>query len=328
MNRFALILLASLLVPTPAAAEPCAVSARPITDERAVFATVESLRVVPARARIGGTVAAIAIREGDRVREGAIIATVADEKLVLRLRALDADIAGLDSSLAQALADLARGEALTGSGTVTRARLDQLRTAVTVAEAALKARAADRAVLSQQLQEGAVLAPADGRVLAVPVTAGMVIMGGETVAMVADDRLVLRLRVPEEQARLLKSGDPVRLAGDEIGAVGTLTGQIALIYPQITDGRVTADATVEGIGGAYLGARVRVWIAAGQRAGILVPAACLVTRFGLDYALVAGPNGAPLEVPVQRGLPHAAPGMADGVEILSGLTPADRLVAP
>ncbi|MCX7384953.1 MAG: efflux RND transporter periplasmic adaptor subunit, partial [Alphaproteobacteria bacterium] len=41
------------------------VAMRDIIDQKAVFATVESPNVVPARARIGGTVIALAVRDGD-----------------------------------------------------------------------------------------------------------------------------------------------------------------------------------------------------------------------------------------------------------------------
>ena len=60
-----------------------------VADEKAVFATVESINVVPARARIGGTVAELKVKEGDRVGAGQIVATIGDEKLVLQMKALD-----------------------------------------------------------------------------------------------------------------------------------------------------------------------------------------------------------------------------------------------
>src|SRR5215469_8877854 len=73
-----------------------------LTDQKAVFATVESPNVVPARARIGGTVASLSVRQGDSVAQGQVIAVVGDDKLVLQIKSLDAQIAGLESQLAQA----------------------------------------------------------------------------------------------------------------------------------------------------------------------------------------------------------------------------------
>ena len=46
------------------------------------------------------------------------------------------------------------------------------------------------------------------------------------------------------------------------------TGTITLIYPQIEEGRVVADAKVADLGNYFVGDRVRVWISAGTRAGL------------------------------------------------------------
>ena len=74
-----LALSASLSVPISHAwAETLTVSQHSVTDEKAVFATVESISVVPARGRIGGTVAQLNVREGDHVTAGQAIATIGD----------------------------------------------------------------------------------------------------------------------------------------------------------------------------------------------------------------------------------------------------------
>ena len=97
-----------------AAEEIFVVTPSAVPDQKAVFATVESRRVVPGRSRIGGTVAALAVKEGDHVELGQVIATVGDEKLALQMKSLDAQIAGLEAQLAQAQTDLARAEDLFG----------------------------------------------------------------------------------------------------------------------------------------------------------------------------------------------------------------------
>ena len=204
--------------------------------------------------------------------------------------------------------------------------MDQARTAMDVASATLRARTAERAVLQQNLAEGAVLAPVAGRVLSVPVTAGSVVLPGDSVAQIAEQGFKLRLRVPERHAASLKAGDPVRLDGGQLGVaaplVGPLLGRITLVYPQITEGRVVADAEVAGVGDYFVGERLLVWIAAGTRQGIVVPAAFVVTRFGLDNVRLRR-DGATVEIPVQRG-----EAVGDGVELLSGVGAGDVLVAP
>jgi RND family efflux transporter MFP subunit len=301
-----------------------------VPDQKAVFATVESRRIVPARARIGGTVAELAVKEGDHVELGQVVATVGDEKLALQMKSLDAQIAGLEAQLAQAQADLTRAEELSSKGTIPRTRLDEARTAFNVATNALRARVAERSVIQQQLTEGHVLAPAAGRVLKVPLTTGTVILAGESVADIAEQNFVLRLRVPERHARFLKAGDTIRLDVAELGeSERSHFGTIALVYPRIEDGRVVADAAVEGgLGDYFVGERIRVWISAGDRTAVVVPARFITARFGVDYVKVRSADKGDIDVPVQRGRDLPRPDLPDGIEILSGLDTGDRLVQP
>ena len=148
------------------AAETLRVQPTTLTDQKAVFATVESANVVPARARIGGTVAELTVRQGDAVKPGQVIAVIGDDKLLLQITALDAQITAVQSQLAQARTDFDRAETLFRQGSGTRVAMDNARTAMEVATAGLKARTAERDVARQQLAEGQVLAP--GGASAVP----------------------------------------------------------------------------------------------------------------------------------------------------------------
>jgi RND family efflux transporter MFP subunit len=312
----------------PAEAEQSfVVASTTVPDQKAVFATVESRRIVPARARIGGTVAELPVKEGDHVELGQVVATIGDEKLALQLKSLDAQIAGLEAQLAQAQTDLTRAEDLFSRSTIPRARLDEARTAFNVANNTLKARIAERSVVQQQLAEGAVLTPAAGRVLKVPFTIGTVVMPGESVADIAEQNFVLRLRVPERHARFLKAGDTIRIDAEELGEEGPRFGTILLVYPRIEDGRVVADAKVEGLSDYFVSERIRVWVSAGERSAFIIPERFITTRFGVDYVKVCGANGL-MDVSVQRGRALPRPDLPDGIEILSGVNVGDRLVMP
>lgn len=327
--KLAIAAALAMLAPAIArAADVFTVEPLKVSDEKAVFATVESANVVPARARIGGTVARLSVTYGDHVDRGQTLATIGDEKLILRMKSLDAQIAGLDAQLAQATTDLERAESLFEKGTIPRARLDEARTAFNVATNTRRSRIAEREVIEQQLAEGDVLAPTAGRVLKVPVTPGSVVLPGEAIAMVAEQNFVLRLRVPERHARFLKAGDPVRLDGEVLAEDAPGQGTIRLVYPQIEDGRVVADAAVKGLGDYFVGERVRVWVSGGEREAVVIPARFVTTRFGVDYVRLLRDDKSVIDVPVQRGRAHPRPDMPDGLEILSGLRAGDRLVQP
>ncbi len=324
MAAGALVLLAQQAL----AQETFVVTPQTVADEKAVFATVESANIEPARARIGGTVVELAVQRGDHVQQDQVVATVADEKLALQMKALDAQIAGLQAELAKAKTDLGRAQELFAHGTTAKATFDAAQTAFDVASNSLKSRTAERSVIEQQVTEGKILAPTAGRVLTVPVTTGTVILAGEPVATIAEQNFVLRLRVPERHARFLKAGDPVRIDGEDLGKSGVQFGRINLVYPQIEDGRVIADAKVADLGDYFVGQRIRVWVSAGGRTSIIAPGSFIVTRFGIDYAHVRTDANTVIDVPVQRGRQLPRPDMPDALEILSGLKAGDVLVRP
>jgi RND family efflux transporter MFP subunit len=299
------------------------VAFRPVEDRKAVIATVEPVYQLTARARIPGTIVALKVREGDRVAAGAVVAVVADEKLLLQIAAVDARIASQQASRDQAKVDLDRLTELQKRGTTSLAQLDQARTAFDVAERNLTALRADRGVIVQQQTEGTVLAPAAGRILRVQATEGAVVLGGETIATLAQDQYVLRLNLPERHAGSLRAGDTVAIASRNAatvdGAETRRQGKVRLVYPEIQGGRIVADIDVEGLGDYFVGERIRVEVPTGTRPAMLVPAAAVYRRAGVQFVRLADGT----EIVVQPGENRGAE-----VEILSGLKPGDRVVTP
>lgn len=326
---FAIAAAFGIVPPNARAAEVFEVTERSVEDLKAVYATVRSTDVVDARVRTGGTVASLAIQRGGEVKPGDVLATVTDDKLALKMRALDAQIVGLRSRAETARAELLRQEQLAQKGFAASAKLEEARAASEVAANALKSAEAERAVVTQQVEEGDVLAPAPGRVLAIPVTVGTVVMPGEPIAKIAANAYVLRLELPERHARFMKQGDPIAIGGRELSGSDAPIGKgtIALVYPELQDGRVIADAQADGLGRYFVGERVLVWISAGKRQVIAVPHSYIFKRFGLDYARLEGKDGQSIDVVVQLGQQTRLDDTGF-VEVLAGLRPGDRLVRP
>jgi|LNFM01.1.fsa_nt_gb RND family efflux transporter MFP subunit len=363
----AVVLLASIAVSSPAgAAETFTVHVTQMEDLKQVFATVRSKDLIEARVRTPGTVVTLKVDEGVEVQPGQLLATVADPKIALRIKAADAQIVALESRLTTAGLDFERAEQLLKRGVTPQARVDQLRTALDVARNELAAARAERQVAEEQASEGQVLAPAAGRVLKVPVTSGSVVMAGESVATIAANAYLLRLELPERHARFMRAGDtlrvgarglsvadtatPVGVAGSAtpsgvagsatpsgvagsatpsgVAGSATVSGKIVQVYPELQGGRVIADAEAPGLGDYFVGERARVWISAGKRPGVVVPTGFVFARFGLDFVAVKGSDGKPVDVVVQRGSAAALDGGGDGVEILAGLAAGDVIVKP
>lgn len=319
MTRFHSLLVVAFFG-SRALAEPMTVSPVLLTDWKAVYGTVEARDRSPARARIGGTLVALSVAEGDLVEAGQELARIVDDKLDFQLAALAAQREALGAQLVNAEADLQRGEDLLKNGVTTVQRVDALRTQVDVLKGQIASLVAQADVISQQAKEGVVLAPLAGRVLDVPVTKGSVVMPGEPVAVVGGGGTYLRIAVPERHASALRAGDRIVVSeGGEDRA-----GVLARVYPLIEGGRVLADVEIEGLPDAFVGARMLVRLPVGERQALLVPKVDVVTRSGLDFVGVEGAGGTTLRTIVPGAVQLV--GGVEMVEVISGLVAGDVVV--
>jgi len=303
------------------AAETFAVTVSQIDDRKAVFATVQSVDQTVARTQIGGTIRELTVDEGAPVFHGQIIARVHDPKLALQISALQARKKSLEAQLKLATIEMERARDLRRSGVGSQARLDDAQTQLDVVTSDLAALKAEIKVIEQQVTEGDVLAPTDGRVLKVHVTDGSVVLPGDIVATIATETYILRLHLPERHARYISPDDRVLVGtrGMETVAQDLVEGRVRQVYPEMEDGRVVADVEVHGLGDFFVGERTRVYVATGKREAIIVPEGYIYQRFGVSFARLE--NGK--EVAVRVGLP-----VDGGLEILAGLRPGDVLVRP
>src|SRR6056297_877764 len=122
------ILVSLLVLAHPALSGTIEIAPVPVTEWKPVFGQIETRDRVPARTRLGGTIAALNVTEGDRVEAGATVATIEDVKLGFQIDALEARIEALRSRLETARSDLERGTELYSRGVITSQRLDELQT--------------------------------------------------------------------------------------------------------------------------------------------------------------------------------------------------------
>jgi RND family efflux transporter MFP subunit len=308
------------VVATAPAAGRLTVAATTIADLKPVPATLTTRDMGEARARISGVLTTLAVREGDIVRQGQLIATVKDDRLGLLTASYDAQVAAAAADATRAQADLTRTRTLFAQGIYAQARLDQVEAAAKAANATLAAARAQRAASAELGAQGAILAPTSGRVLVADVPLGSVVMAGQSVARITAGPPVVRIELPEGQARALKVGDEVRLSADDLGGAVT-SGLVTQIYPSVTAGQVVADVTAANLPANLIGQRVRALVPIGQRQALVVPRRYVTTRYGIDYVRLVRSDGTVSEAPVQT---TAGPS-ADAVEILSGIRSGDVL---
>lgn len=294
-----------------------------VADLKPVPATLTTRDIAEARARISGVLVSFAVKEGDMVRQGQLIGRVKDERLALQTGAFDAQVSAAAAEAARADAELLRTRDLFDQGVYAQARLDQVEAQAKAANANLSAARAQRGASAELGNQGAIVAPAAGRVLAADVPAGSVVTPGQTLARITAGPMVVRIELPEGQARAMKVGDIVQLAAEDLRGVAT-QGTITQIYPSITGGQITADVSAPGLPQDLIGQRVRAQVKLGERQALVVPRRYVVTRFGIDYVRLVGADHTVSEIPVQT---TAGPSV-ETVEVLSGLRAGDVLTPP
>ena len=324
MRTIFIAAMAALAVSGQAAGQTLTVEESIVMDYRPVIARIEAGDTATARSRLQGVVTRLNVVEGQIVKAGEVVAIVTDETLAPQLSSLGSRIEGLKSQARQSEEDLARNEGLQARGFYPKARLDEERTALDVLRRNLASAEAERRALAARESEGRILAPADAHVTDVNVVQGSVVSPGDVLASFATVNGIVRLALPERHAATISEGETISLRlpsrSDEIR-----TATIMRVYPELRQGSVIADATVQGGLTALFGERVDVLAPVGERRAIRIPKEYVSTRFGVDFVRVAVGERF-VDAPVAL----AAPLVDDKgqYEILSGLKPGDKIQKP
>lgn len=149
-------------------------------------------------------------------------------------------------------------------------------------------------------------------------------MAGDLIVVISTGAQVLRIELPEAEARVLTTGAAITLVADRRDAAPQ-AAKVRQVYPAVSNGRVTADLDAPGLDASFIGARVRVLVPVGERRAIIIPSRYIDTRYGADYVRLSR-AGAAIDAPIQRGLATPLSTMPDGVEVLTGLRSGDVIL--
>jgi RND family efflux transporter MFP subunit len=299
--------------------ETLRVSAHTIDDVKPLAATLTTRQTGEATARVSGILTSLKVREGSMVTQGQVIGFVQDQRLNLQTGAYDQAAIAAEAQANLARAALKRTQTLFDKGIYAQAKLDQDKAAADAAEANARAARAQTSASGEASRQGAILAPASGRIIHATVPVGSVVMAGQSVATVTAGARVVRIELPEAQAAALSLGQSVLLDANGARSEGT----IHEIYPSVTAGQVVADVTPQGLDDAVIGQKVAAYVGVGRRTAIVLPHAYIATRYGLDYVRLVQKGGTVIETTVQT----APTGDPRRLEILGGLSSGD-VVAP
>lgn len=216
--------------------------------------------------KTGGIIQSIAVRAGDAVQAGDVLAT-------LRLDEIDAQVAQARAGAEKARRDLARVEALQRDRVATLENAQDARTALDLAEAGLRAAEFNR-------MHSVIVAPANGRILRRSAEPDeMVAPGRPILGFAADARgWIARAGVSERDIVRLKAGDRAELAWRGGAAIAGRVRQIAeAVDPATRTVEVElelTDAAPAGLRSGFV-ADVRLLPAPGEPRAV-VPLAALV----------------------------------------------------
>lgn len=283
--------------------------------------TVMAGTVSDIASRVMGTITALYVKEGDRVREGQLLLTIDDRDMLQRLKVA---YKGLEAAREQR--DLmaitaGRYEKLYAEKALTRQEMDEIATRQKVAQLEYDRARAMAEEARIMFSYARITAPIDGVITAKRVDVGATAVPGMPLLILENQNTFqVEIHVDEGLAGKLAPGMPVTIIIDALGL--TKEGKIKKIVPAVDPlsrsflVKVDLDASDLRTG---LFARVR--IPTDKKDRLVVPAASIVRRGQLT-----GVYAVDTQDFVAYRLIRAGKIYEQGVEVLSGLKPGERVV--
>jgi RND family efflux transporter MFP subunit len=180
--------------------------------------TVLAVNRADLKAEEPGRVTRVAVREGDRVAQGAVLSTQDEDELGLSVQAAEAQLAEARVQAEQAGRDNERAQNLLARRSVTRQSAQQAETGYSAAMAVMRAAESNLGLARSRLRKSRITAPFAGEVAQRLVQPGEVLAPGQTAFCLVDNRkLEIQADLPAASLARLRVGMPAafRVAGFE-----------------------------------------------------------------------------------------------------------------
>lgn len=328
-----------------AAAAPEVVRGVSIIDIRTVstpdgvesVGTVRAAETTPVAAQIMGTVTAVAVHEGDRVRRGQVLLTIDDAQMRASLERAQAAVNGAAHEAAAAEADstlasstLKRYQQLFEQKAVSPQEFDEVKARAQAAtakrELAHSGQAQAKAALAQARTTAdytRVRAPFDGVVTDKKVEMGtMAVRGMPLLTLERSGRFRLEANVDEDKLHFIKPGQTATVKLDSLDQ--ELPGKVVQIVPAADPASRSFIVKIDLPANPQIhsGLFGRAVFPHGERQSLLVPRTALVDRGQLQGVYVVGADRVAELRYITLGKTAG-----DQIEVLSGLQSGDRLVS-
>jgi RND family efflux transporter MFP subunit len=289
-----------------------------------ISGSLEPQQAATVRAQVSGSVLRTLVDAGERVKRGALLATLDDVAVRDAYLSARSAVRSAESALELARRNAERSERLSQAGAIADRDLETARLNATNAEGALADARARLASANDQLEDTRVRAPFDGIVSERQADAGDVVQVGAAMFTIVDPRsLRLEAGVPADQIGRLRPGTPVefRVTGQDRRISGRIERVNPVVDPATRQVRIyvtipNADQAL--VAGLFAEGRV----ATDTKRAVAVPVTAVDSR-GTSPTVHVLKRGRVTEVPVRLGVRDEE---AELVEVLAGIAAGDTLL--
>ena len=279
------------------------------------------------KSKVPGEVTRMAVREGEAVREGQLLAQIDTADLQSRVDAQAAALEEARARLTIAEKNRANGQQLLRQKFISQNAFDTTESTYEAAGAAVRSQEAQLRIARKALEDAAVRAPIDGIVASRTAHAGEKVGVDQALFTLVDlGRMEIEAPAPASEVPSVKAGQAATFSVDGF-ADRAFEGRVERINPTAQPGSraITLYISVANRDGALRGGM----FAKGQivldrtQPGAVIPATALREESGQPYVFTIE-DGKVARRPVKVGATQPQEGM---VEVLSGLEPGARVVA-
>ena len=188
------------------------VEVRPVSAQRVEYrvtavGSVEAFENVQVTARVAGVLDKLHFKEGEDVKEGALLAEIEPQRFQLALASAQAALLSVQAARAEAERELERAQKLAAEGLSTGAEVNTWQTKLATAQAQEGSAKAAVALAALNLRDARLRAPLSGSIQTRSVQTGQYVQPGSVIAtLIRREPLLLRFKVTEAEAGRLALG--------------------------------------------------------------------------------------------------------------------------
>jgi len=320
--------------PSAPAAQPVAeftqqdltiVEPQPLEHTLPLTGTLTPFNEATIKAKVAGELMQVAVREGESVNQGQVLARIDQTEVRARVAAREADVAGARAQLDWADKNRSTQKALLDRKFISQNAFDNIQSNYDVAVAKLRSAEAELVVARKSLGDSVLVAPFPGIIAQRHVQPGeRVALDAKVITVVNLSRLELEAAVPAAQISRLRVGQQVAFSVDGFGE-RAFGGRIERINPATVSGSrsINVYAVIDNPEGVLRGglfAQGAVILERVERA-LVVPASAVREEIGQTfvYAIEDG-------LVKRKNVTVGAADASGRVQVLQGLAAGERIV--